>query len=370
MADRRDGSVTGGLVRSPAPHLSIPTSTARMAWYVVAALSPAAAWGVFMFGAPAATLLGASVAAAVLAELIGALVFRKVTVMDGSAVLTGLVIGLLMPAGCPLYVPAAASVFAILVVKMSFGGLGRNWMNPAMAGVVFAQISWSASLANWIPARGAAGSAGIPLLDALRAAFATPGWSGRTPLAVLASRGYQSSGLDARVVAWVNAHLLSAVGLSARPTTFDILVGHVTGAIGVVSVPLLLLGAAVLLRERVIRWHVPAAFLGSFALLAFFLGGLSSGQGWFSGGPLFHLFSGGLVLCAFFVATDPVTSPLGLTGRWVYGLSLGVIAFLMRFYGSLGDGIPVAIVLGNCFVPLIDRATQRLHPARAKEGDA
>lgn len=370
MAERPEQGGHAALIVAPAPHVGIPGSTAGMTWSVVGALAPAAAWGIFMFGAAAVFVLVVSVGTAVLAELLCCLVSGRMTLSDGSAVLTGLVIGLLLSAGCPLYVPAAAAAFAILVVKQSFGGLGRNWMNPALAGVVFAQLSWGASMARWLPARGVAESGGLPPLDALRAAFSTTGWSGRTPLAVLASSGYTFSGLDATVVQWVNAHVLSIVGVSLRPGFFDLLVGHVTGAIGTICVPLLVLGAVALLRRGVMRWQVPVAFLSSFVVLAFLFGGLSTGQGWFAGGAGFQLFSGSLVLTAFFAATDPVTSPLGLRGRWVYGIGLGVLAFVMRFYGSLGDGIPVALVMGNCFVPLIDRATPRRQPENARKGVA
>jgi electron transport complex protein RnfD len=359
MADTRQG----GIVLSPAPHLGQRSSTAAMAWLVVVSLVPATAWGIFLFGLPAVIVLCASVGSALASEALTSLLFRRFTLHDGSAFLTGLLVGLLMPPGVPVYVPVVASAFAVCVIKQSFGGLGRNWMNPAMGGVVFALLSWGSSMTRWLPARGA--DAMVPPLVAWRTAAAhTP--SG-TPLSVLSASGYRFSGLDAGVVSWVNAHVLGPVGVPLAPGSFDVLIGHVPGAIGELSAPLLLLGAALLLRRRVARWQVPVVFIATFAVLSLVFGGLPSGHGWFAGGPGFNLLSGSLVLGAFFVAIDPVTSPLTKAGRLIYAAELGVLTFLTRFFGSLGDGVAVAILLGNCTVPLLDRLAQRHAPRTAQE---
>jgi electron transport complex protein RnfD len=345
---------TGGLVLSSAPHLGVHSSSARMSWLVAAGLLPAAAWGVFLFGVPAALVLAVSVGSALLAELLSSLLFKRLTVSDGSAVLTGLLVGLFMSPATPLHVPAAASVFAILVVKQSFGGLGRNWMNPAMGGVLFGLLSWPGAMSRWAAALGAAGNLpALPPLDALRAAL--PSATQGSPLAVLASSGYRFSDLDAGIVSWINTHILSFREGVLQPGTFDMLIGHASGRIGEISVPLLLLGAAFLLRKGIIRWQVPVAFTATFFLLTLVLGGIATGRNWLAGGPGFNLFSGSIALGAFFVAGDPVTSPLTGGGRWIYGICVGSLAFGMRFFGSLGDGVVVAIVLGNCVVPLIDR---------------
>ena len=349
---------TGDLVLSSAPHLGVRSSSARMSWLVAASLLPAAGWGVFLFGVPAALVLAISIGAALLAELLSSLFFKRLTVADGSAILTGLLVGLFMSPATPLYVPAAASVFAILVVKQSFGGLGRNWMNPAMGGVLFALLSWPASMSRWTAAFGAAvDGPSLPPLSALRAALPTA--AGGSPLAVLASTGYGFTRLDAGIVAWLNMHLLAPLGTALQPGAFDMLIGHVPGRIGELSVPLLLLGAAFLMRAHIIRWQVPASFIATFFLLTLFFGGFAMGRNWLAGGPGFQVFSGSIVLGAFFAAGDPVTSPLTGGGRWIYGVCLGALAFVMRFFGSLGDGVVVAIVLGNCAVPLIDRWMQR-----------
>ncbi len=363
MAEPGKGSV-GRLLLSPAPHLNTALSTPGMAWLVVAALLPAAAWGIVLFGASAARACGVALAAAVAAEALTTLPFRRFTLGDGSATLTGLLVGMWMPAGAPLYVPAAASIFAIVVVKQTFGGLGRNWMNPAAGGVLFALISWSASMAAWLPLPA---GASVPPLVALGRAYAAGGASG-APLAALAGAGYPFSPVDSAVTGWINGHLLGVFHLALPRGSFDVLVGYAVGPVGTVSPPLLLAGAGVLMARRVIRWDIPVAYLVVFAALVLFLGGPANGQRMLAGGPLFHVLSGSLLLGAFFVSTDPVTSPLSRGGRWAYGALLGGLTFLLRFFGTLGDGVAVSIALGNALVPLIDMAgVRRLHPA-AGEG--
>jgi Na+-translocating ferredoxin:NAD+ oxidoreductase subunit D len=367
MAEPGTSRAPGRLTVSPAPHLGVPTSTARMTWLVSLSLVPAAAWGVFLFGLPAAWVIATSICVAVIAELGSSALFRKFTLADGSALLTGLLVGLLMPAGVPLYVPAAAAAFGILVVKQSFGGLGRNWMNPALGGVVFALLSWNSAMTRWAAVGDAPASiVVVPPLDALRSVLSAPGAVGR-PLEILASHGYVFSSLDGRIVSWLNTHILSLFHAALAGGSFDILVGYVPGRIGEVSAPLLLLGAAFLLWRRIVRWHVPVAYIATFAFLAWVFGGSAGGQGWFSGAPLFHVLSGSLILGAFFMAGDPVTSPLASNGKWIYGIGLGLLTFLLRFYGSLGDGVAVSIVLGNCAVPLIDKLVQNA-PTRARRG--
>jgi electron transport complex protein RnfD len=352
----------------PAPHIGVRMSTARMTWLVSLCLLPASAWGVFLFGTPALIVLGISIGTALLAEIASTLPFGRFTLRDGSAFLTGCLVGLFMPAGVPGYVPAAASACAILVIKQSFGGLGRNWMNPAMGGVVFALISWSGPVSAWIAPR--AGTVAVPPLEALRAALAAPGAKDGTPLAVLSHAGFAFSDLDSRVLSWINGHVLSPLGAALPPGAFDVLVGHVAGGIGAVSVPLVMLGAWFLLSRGIIRWHLPVFYVGTFTVLAAIFGGLGTGQGWLAGGPGFHLLSGSLVLGAFFAATDPVTSPLTDRGKCVFGIGLGVLTFLLRFFGSLGDGVAASIVLGNCAAPLLDRWTSSRTRAPEKEGAA
>ncbi len=358
------------LVLGTAPHLAVRMSTSRMNWLVSLALLPAAGWGVFLFGASALVVLGFSIGAALFAELAATLPFGRFTLRDGSAVLTGCIVGLVMPAGVPGYVPVAASAFAILVVKQTFGGLGRNWMNPAMGGVVFALLSWPGPMSQWVAPRGSASAAAVPPLEALHAALAASGPRDVTPLAVLSRAGFAFSDLDSQVVGWINSHVLAPLGTALAPGSFDVLVGHVAGGIGTASAPFLLLGAWLLLSRGVIRWHLPVFYGGTFALLAAVFGGLGTGQGWLAGGPGFHLLSGSFVLGALFAAPDPVTSPCSDRGKCIFGVGLGVLTFFLRFFGSLGDGVAASIVLGNCAAPLLDRWTLRRDSPEVGKGVA
>jgi electron transport complex protein RnfD len=330
-------------------------------------LIPATVWGVLIFGANAAFVLLISISAAVAGESLVTLASRRFTLGDGSAVLTGLLAGLLMPPGIPLYVPAVASLFAILVVKQSFGGLGRNWMNPAMAGIVFALFSWTGAMTHWSPPRGAPVDATVMTpLEALRAASPAAAASGNSSLAILGNQGYPFSAFDTRVTEWLNSHLLSPLGGSLSHGAFDLVVGNIAGRIGAISAPLLLLGAAFLIARRIIRWEIPAVYVGVFLALTAVFGGLPAGRGWGHGAVFVHLFSGSLIIAGFFMATDPVTSPLMRKGRILYGAVLGALTFVFRSYGMEADGVPFALVLGNCFVPLIDALGRTGRRAREK----
>jgi electron transport complex protein RnfD len=336
-----------------------------LAWLVVASLLPALAWGIALFGIAAVRVCAVGLAAAVAAEALTTVPFKRFTLGDGSAVLTGLIVGMFLPAGVSLVVPAAASFFAIVVVKQTFGGLGRNWMNPAVGGVLFALLSWNASMARWIPL---ASGAAVPPLDALRSALAAGRSVPGGPLAVLNAAGYPFSGADASVLGWINGHLLGFLHVGLPTGAFDVVSGMVVGPIGAVSAPLLLAGAAFLLARGVIRWEIPVAYLAVFAVLAFALGGPATGRGWLTGEALFQLLSGTLLLGAFFAATDPVTSPLSRAGRWAYGTALGILTFVMRYFGSVGDGVVVSLALGNALVPLIDiAALGALAPSHARK---
>ena len=337
-----------------------------MTWVASASLAPVLVYGVLLFGLPALLVVAVALGTALAAELAATLPWRRFTLGDGSAFLTGLLLGLFLPAGAPLYVPAAASAFGILVVKQSFGGLGRNWMNPAMGGLLFVLVSWPGPSSQWIaPLGGPSAGPILPPLEALRAALAGAGAHGPTPLAVLANAGYAFSNLDGAVIGWINAHLLSPIGAPLRPGTFDVLVGHVAGGVGA-GAAVVMIGVSWLLYRRIVGWQLPVLYLGTFAVLSLVFGGLGSGQGWFAGGPGFHLLSGSIVLAAFYAAPDPVTSPLTNAGRCTLGVVLGILTFFMRFFGSLGDGVAASVVLGNCVAPLLDQWTSRRGPARSR----
>lgn len=344
-----------------APPLHGGARTPAFAWLATACLLPSAGWGALCYGAEAAIVLAVAVGAAVAAELATAGLRRRFTIDDGSAVLTGLLVGLSLPPGAPWYVPAAAAGFAIAVVKQGFGGLGRNWMNPALAGRTFAALSWPTAMSSWRPTRFLAADA-VTAATPLTAASAAGAPAAR-PLAALADAGYPFSPADGAATAWVNEHLLSPLGLAAPRGLLDLLVGFRAGSIGEGSVLLLAAGAAVLLWRRIVRWEVPAALFGTFALLVLALGGIPARAGLFRGGVAFHLLSGGMVLAGFYMATDPVTSPMTRWGRVAFGVVVGGLAFLLRFFGSAAEGIGSAVLLGNCVAPLLERWTRVRRPA-------
>jgi electron transport complex protein RnfD len=334
-----------------APHLHAGIRTPAFAWMTVACLLPAAGWGALSYGRPAVTVLAVAIVSALAAELVTAALRRRFTLDDGSALLTGLLVGLSMPPAAPWYLPAAAAGFAIAVVKQGFGGLGRNWMNPALAGRAFAGLCWPAAMSAWRPTRflpADAVSAATPLAAA---AAGSP----RGSFAALAAAGGPFSRADDAVISWLNAHVLSPFGAVAPRGLLDALAGLHAGCIGEASVLLLAGGAAVLLWQRVIRWEIPAALFGAFALLVGVLGGVAGGEGLFRGGVVFQLFSGGLVLAGFFMATDPVTSPMT---RWAgigFGALVGGLTFVLRFFGSAAEGVGLAVLLANCLAPLFEQ---------------
>ncbi len=315
------------LLVTSSPHLYYGLPTARIMWTVSACLAPAAIWGVLIFGLPSLFVMLASIAAALLTELVITRLQGRSSLSDGSAFLTGLLIGFNMPPSVPGFIPVVASVFAIAVVKQTFGGLGRNWMNPALAGRVFVMFSWTSQMTDWTVPRftNLARSLGLMQYDAVSTA---------TPLAQ-GPRAFLETG-----------------------SYLDLFLGNIPGCIGEGSALLLILGAVYLIVKRIVRWEIPVSYLASFALITWVLGGVPSGAGLLKGEVLFHLLSGGLMLGALYMATDMVTSPLTGKGMAIFGIGAGVLTFLIRFFGGLPEGVSLAIILMNMAVPLIDRATR------------
>jgi electron transport complex protein RnfD len=308
-------------------------------WSVAACLLPAAVWGVLLFGINALYILLASITASVLTELLITSLQKKYTLFDGSAFLTGLLIGFNMPPYVPAFIPIVASIFAIAIVKHTFGGLGRNWMNPALAGRVFVMFSWTNQMTTWTPPGDLAlikflGGTSYSHLTARLGSPVADIVSGATPLAM-------------------GADNFLTVG-----TYWDLLLGNKAGCIGEVSVLLLLIGAVYLFFKKIITWETPVAYLATFSLLIYIFGGTKGGGDFFTGNPLFHLLTGGIVLGAFYMATDLVTSPLTFKGRLLFGAGAGFFTFLIRTYGGLPEGVSLAIILMNITVPLIDRYTK------------
>jgi electron transport complex, RnfABCDGE type, D subunit len=307
------------LVVSVGPHIRANVSTKRIMWAVNLALIPAGAAGVFIFGINSLYVILASVISAVVTEwAVLAIRKKEIAVLDGSAILTGLLLAYNLPPGVPLWLPVAGSVFAIAIGKQVFGGLGHNIFNPALAGRAFLMVSWPVYMTTWQNPRWAA--------DAITTA---------TPLALLK-----------------NNHM----DLLKSTTYMDLFLGNRGGCIGEVCIIALLIGAAYLFWKKYISWHIPLTYIASTALLSW---AFSGSGGIFTGNVIFFTLSGGLMLGALFMATDYVTSPLSNKGKIIFGISCGALTFIIRKFSGYPEGTSYAILIMNAFVPVIDKFT---HP--------
>jgi Na+-translocating ferredoxin:NAD+ oxidoreductase subunit D len=331
------------------PHIRSGESVPKIMWSVVIALLPAAAFSVYLFGPHAAILMGTGVCSAVIAEaVIRLLLGKKFTVTDGSAVVTGLLLGMNVPPLTPWWMVAIGSFFAIIIVKQLFGGLGFNIFNPALAARAFLMASWPAHMTmNWhhfggmnILSSSAANPSGFPpaVYDTLTRA--TPLTLLREGPKILADNHIELSRL--------NDMLLSPDMLRS------LFLGNVGGCVGETSALLLLAGALFLLIRKIITWRIPFSFIGTTAAAA-------AGYYYMTGSPaphmmaLYHVLSGGLILGACFMATDMVTSPVSGRGMLIFGAGCGLITFVIRIWGGYPEGVSYAILIMNAFVPLIDR---------------
>lgn len=325
------------LIITSSPQFHNGDSTLTVMWSVSLALLPATIWGIIMFGLSSMWIVLISIVSAMFAEFLLNKAYNKRTLWDGSAFLTGLLIGLNMPPQMPglawIYVPLGASFFAIFIVKGAFGGLGNNWMNPALGGRVFVFFSWTKHMTVWE----------VPLVD---------GVTGATPLGAVKSGLLGYSGNAAGPL-----DLLNEVS-SGSVSYFDLFIGKIGGSIGEISALLLLLGAIYLIVKKIIRWEIFMPYLLSFGLLIWIFDGTRFGSGLFSGDVLFHMLSGGLILGIFFMATDMVTSPITAKGMIIYGAGCGFLTFLFRVYGANPEGVSLAIIVMNIVVPMINRYTK------------
>ena len=352
MSDNREDL---NLLVTTSPHIKHSATTSNIMWTVSLCLVPAGIWGIYVFGLRALLVVVVSIAAAVAGEAVMARLFKRFTLGDGSAVLTGLLVGYNMPPSVPLFIPIVASLFAILIVKWSFGGLGANWMNPALAGRAFVFFSWSGPMATWTLPKTLNPDmiTGSSPLGFLKAGLINYSGNAAGPTQFLSQNGYPHTAMDGRFTGWVAEHLFPNV----QNGYADLFIGNVPGCIGEVSALLLLLGAVYLFARKIITWHIPVSYIVSFGLLTWIFGGTRFGAGIFHGDFLFHFLSGGVVLGAFYMATDMVTSPLTRKGMIIFGIGCGFFTFLIRLFGSFPEGVSLAILLMNVFVPLINRLT-------------
>ncbi len=340
------------LVLSSAPHIKGGDRINKIMWTVVIALLPNTLYAVYIFGINAALIIGVSVASAVLSEyLYQILMKRPVKVLDGSAVITGLLVAMNVPPQAPVWMVALGSAFAIIIVKQLFGGIGFNIFNPALAGRAFMMASWPVYMTtSWhrfptgnILAEKLASKGSIPqeVFDIITQA---------TPLTALK----ESSRLTLEYNITIDNlfdYLMSSNILES------LFIGNIGGCIGETSALLILVGGIFLLWRRIITWHIPVSFIGTIAVVSYL-------YYYLIGFPypefvvLVHLLSGGIFLGAFFMATDMVTSPVSARGMVLFGMGCGLLTFTIRVLGGYPEGVSYAILLMNATVPLIDRFTK------------
>ncbi len=305
------------------PHVRSSVTTSNIMMWVVIALLPAAGFGVYNFGIDALIILLISVFTTVATEYIyEILMHKKVTIGDFSAVVTGLLLGMNLPCTAPWWLPVIGGIFAILVVKMLFGGLGQNFMNPALAARCFLLISFPALMTN----------------------FTTDVYTSATPLAAL------KNGEEVNVL--------------------DMIIGKVPGTIGETSMIAIVLGACILILLGIIDLKIPGTYIVSFIIFILLFGGHGLNWTYMSA----QISGGGLMLGAFFMATDYVTSPITPKGKYIYGVFLGVLTGIFRVFGASAEGVSYAIIIGNLIVPLIEKYTIPrafgIRPAPKKEEKA
>ncbi|RLC51356.1 MAG: electron transporter RnfD [Candidatus Cloacimonadota bacterium] len=338
---------------SASPHLKQKISVSSVMWQVVLALMPALFAAIFFFGIKSLLLTLYAVLAAVISE---ALIqkWRKipVTISDGSAVVTGILVAFNINSSSPWWLPVVGSVFAIAIAKQLFGGLGHNPINPALLGRAFLMASWPTLMtAGW--------KSTAPLKNIVQGSI-----NGLTNLpesvpAVITSAtplGVAKAIRDTTQISRETAEIVMNK-LAGMHTIENLFWGNVGGVIGEVSAAALLIGAAYLAYKHIIEWRIPISYIGTVFVLTYIFGGLN---GLFSASvmlPVFHIFAGGLILGAFFMATDMVTSPVTKKGRIIFGIGCGVLTVLIRLVGGYPEGVSYSILLMNLAVPLIDRYT-------------
>jgi electron transport complex protein RnfD len=327
------------LLVTAAPHLAGPASTPRIMWHVVLSLLPVWAAATWFFGPSAVLVVLAATAGAVLVERLAG---RPGSLADGSGVITGLLLGLTLPPGLPLWMAFLGGVFAIAFGKLVFGGLGQNPFNPALVGRATLQAAFPVSMTSWLDGFGPGRFSSLPS-STLTFLFASPVYdavSGATPLA-----------------AWKFDHTTTS--------TSNLAMGMTSGSAGETSALLIGIGGAYLIARNMMNWRIPAAVLGAAVALSAALHFYNPEQ---YASPALMLFSGGLMLGATFMASDMVGSPMTNLGCWIYGAFIGAIVIVIRAWGAMPEGVMYAILLGNAISPQIDRLIQpRIYGARAKE---
>ncbi len=292
------------LITTQSPHIKDKATSRKIMYYVIIGLLPATIAGIYFFKTKALKVICTSVVAALLTEFV-ILKIRKQpeNIKDGSALVTGLLLGLILSPSVPWWIAALGSIFAIAIAKHTFGGLGHNIFNPALAGRAFLVASWPALMTAWLN------------ID---------GTTSATPLGMLKLEGIKTS-------------------------YYNLILGNTAGCIGETSAIAILIGAIFLLLTKIIDWRIPISYIGTVFIFSFI----------FKQDPIFHLFAGGLLLGAFFMATDYVTTPITKKGKLIFGFGCGILTIILRLFSSYPEGVMFSILLMNGATPLIDRFTKQ-----------
>ena len=317
------------LIVSSSPHQLGTNSVKKLMYGVLIALIPTLFVSVWFFGLGAIIVIITSVLSCILFEyLLTKFVLKKpTTISDGSAALTGLLLAFNLPSNLPVWLVIIGAFVAVGIAKISFGGLGNNIFNPALAGRVFLLISWPVQMTSWPKPS--------PISEHLLGY--TDVTTGATPLGVLAE-GIRNGESAVKITSQV-------------PDYLQMLLGNTGGSLGEVGAAAILIGLVYLLMKKIITWHIPISILGTVAVFTGIL--------WFINpvkfaSPEFHLLSGGLLLGAVFMATDYVTSPMSKRGMILYGVFIGLLTIIIRVWGAFPEGVSFAILIMNAFVPLIN----------------
>jgi electron transport complex protein RnfD len=334
------------LILSTSPFLKRPVDTAVIMRHVLYSLAPVVLAAVYYFGISALLIMLTCVLGCVLTEWVfagGSL--GKSSIKDGSAIVTAVLLALTLPPGLPLWMAFLGAVAAIVFGKILFGGLGHNVFNPSLTGRAFLQACFPVALTTWAPHGDLRGFLTLRG-DILSLPFLKPQFDAITSATPLAKMKFES-----------------------QPTEItDLIVGSTSGSLGETAGVLILLGGGYLAYRKFLNWRIPVGIFATVFLLAMVLHGINAER--FPDGG-FHLFSGGLMLGAVFMATDPVTSPVTQRGTWVFAIGIGLLVVAIRQFGGLPEGVMYSILLMNAFTPLIDRVTQpRLYGAHKKEKPA
>lgn len=291
---------------SSSPHIRMAATIQTIMRDVLIALLPAAIASIYFFKLQALLVILVSVVSSMAFEALWQkLMKQKISISDLSAAVTGLLLAYNLPPSVPLWIPVVGSAFAVVIVKGFFGGIGQNIVNPALAARAFLLASWPVQMTTWT-------------ID---------GVSGATALGILKE------------------------GNGTLPSLLNVFTGNIGGCLGETSAVALLIGGIYLLYRRVITWHIPVVYIGTVSLLTLIMGR----NGFMSGDFIYEIFIGGLILGAFFMATDYTTSPMTKKGQVIFALGCGILTSVIRIYGGYPEGVSYSILLMNLFVPLIDK---------------